>query len=107
MTALRRSTSHLHNTPLQILVERGIVGLAAWLWIFVAFLVKGTAILRRLPREASVDRALVLGSLAAVVTFLVGGLFEYNFGDAEVLLVAMTLMALPFALGRARAAARP
>jgi O-antigen ligase len=105
--ALRRSTSHLHNTPLQILVERGIVGLAAWLWIFVAFLVQGTAILRRLPREASVDRALVLGSLAAVVTFLVAGLFEYNFGDAEVLLVALALMALPFALGRARAAARP
>ncbi len=105
--ALRRSTSHLHNTPLQIVVERGIVGLVAWLWIFVAFLVRGLAILRRLPREATGDRALVLGSLAAVVTFLVAGLFEYNFGDAEVLLVAMALMALPFALGRARAVARP
>jgi O-antigen ligase len=104
--ALRRSTSHLHNTPLQILVERGIVGLAAWLWIFVAFLVRGTAILRRLPRGASGDRALVLGSLAAIVTFLIAGLFEYNFGDAEVLLVAMALMALPFALGRAAAPAR-
>jgi O-antigen ligase len=104
--ALRRSTSHLHNTPLQIMVERGIVGLAAWLWIFVAFLVHGIAILHRLPLEASGDRALVLGSLAAIVTFLVAGLFEYNFGDTEVLLVAMALMALPFALGRPRAAAR-
>jgi O-antigen ligase len=98
--ALRRSTSHLHNTPLQIVVERGIVGLAAWLWIFVAFLVRGMAIWRALPADAGGDRALVLGSLAAVVTFLVGGLFEYNFGDAEVLLVALTLMALPFALAR-------
>jgi putative inorganic carbon (HCO3(-)) transporter len=105
--ALRRSTSHLHNTPLQIVVERGIVGLAAWLWIFVAFLVRGTAILRTLPRNATGDRALVLGSLAAIVTFLVAGLFEYNFGDTEVLLVAMALMALPLALGRARAADRP
>src|SRR4029077_3708783 len=34
---MRRSTSHLHNTPLQIAAERGVVGLAAWLWIFVAF----------------------------------------------------------------------
>jgi len=98
--ALRRSTSHLHNTPLQIVVERGIVGLAAWLWIFVAFLVRGVAIWRGLPADAGGDRALVLGSLAAVVTFLVAGLFEYNFGDAEVLLVALTLMALPFALAR-------
>jgi len=46
-------------------------------------------------------------SAAGIVTFLVAGLFEYNFGDTEVLLVAMTLMALPFALGRDCAAARP
>jgi putative inorganic carbon (hco3(-)) transporter len=98
--AIRRSTSHLHNTPLQITVERGVLGLAAWLWIFVAFLVRGTALLRRLPPAAGGDRALVLGSLAATVTFLVAGLFEYNFGDTEVLLVALALMALPFALVR-------
>jgi len=101
--ALRRSTSHLHNTPLQIVAERGAVGLAAWVWIFVAFLVRGLAILRGLPHEAAGDRALVLGSLAAIVTFLVAGLSEYNFGDTEVLLVAVALMALPFAL---RAGAR-
>jgi O-antigen ligase len=98
--AIRRSTSHLHNTPAQIAVERGLVGLVAWLWIFVAFLVRGTARLRELPAAAAGDRALVLGSLAAIVTFLVAGLFEYNFGDTEVLLVALALMALPFALGR-------
>ena len=106
--AMRHSTSHLHNTPLQIAVERGLLGLAAWLWIFVAFLVRGTALLRRLPSAALGDRALVLGALAAVVTFLVAGLFEYNFGDTEVLLVALAVMALPFALtrqgGRAEAA---
>jgi hypothetical protein len=63
-----------------------------------AWLLRGAALLRRLPPEAGGDRALVLGSLAAIVTFLVGGLFEYNFGDTEVLLVALALMALPFAL---------
>jgi O-antigen ligase len=96
--ALRRSTSHLHNTPMQIVVERGVIGLAAWLWIFVAFLLRGGAVLRALPAGAAADRALVLGSLAACVAFLVGGLFEYNFGDTEVLLMAVTLMALPFTL---------
>ncbi len=96
--AMRHSTSHLHNTPLQITVERGVLGLVAWLWIFVACLARGLAVLRRLPASAAADRALVLGSLAAVVTFLVGGLFEYNFGDTEVLLVALAFMALPFAL---------
>jgi len=42
----------------------------------------------------------MLGALAAIVTFLVAGLFEYNFGDTEVLLVALAVMALPFALAR-------
>jgi O-antigen ligase len=107
--AMRRSTSHLHNTPLQIAAERGVPGLAAWLWIFVAFLLRGGARLRGLSREAGDDRAMVLGSLAALVAFLAGGLFEYNFGDTEVLLMAVTLMALPFTLpgGPAPAGTRP
>jgi putative inorganic carbon (hco3(-)) transporter len=92
--ALRRSTSHLHNTPLQITVERGIPGLLAWTAIFVTFLVHTVRLVRRLPE--SPDRALVVGVLGAIVAFLVAGLFEYNFGDSEVVLVAVALMALPF-----------
>jgi putative inorganic carbon (hco3(-)) transporter len=98
--ALRHSTSHLHNTPLQITVERGVVGLGAWLWIFIAFLTRGIVMLRRLPANSAGDRAIMLGAVAAIVTFLVAGLFEYNFGDTEVLLVALAVMALPFALIR-------
>jgi len=95
---MRRSTSHLHNSPLQIVAERGLVGLAAWLWLFVAFFRRAGLVLARLPPAAVGDRALVLGSLAAIVTFLVAGLFEYNFGDTEVLMVALAMMAVPFAL---------
>ena len=103
--ALRRSTSHLHNTPLQITVERGLVGLAAWLAMFAAFFVRTARIFRRLPREADTERALVVGPGLAIVAFLVGGLFEYNFGDSEVLMVALALMALPFVVEREQAAA--
>jgi len=93
--ALRRSTSHLHDTPLQIAVERGLPGLAAWLAIFAVFLIHTVRLIRRLPAE-SADRTLVVGVQAALVAFLVAGLFEYNFGDTEVLLVMVSLMALPF-----------
>jgi len=92
--ALRRSTSHLHNTPLQIAVERGIPGLLAWIAIFAAFLVHTVRLVRRLPDGP--ERTLVIGVQAAIVSFLVAGLFEYNFGDTEVVLVAVALMALPF-----------
>jgi len=98
--ALRRSTSHLHNTPLQIAVERGLPGLAAWTAIWVAFFHHAARVLQRIPGPDEDARALVLGSMAAIAAFLVAGLFEYNFGDTEVLLVALALMALPFVVER-------
>jgi len=97
---IRRRTSHLHDTPLQILVERGLPGLVLWAWIFAAFFRRAAHTLGRLPPEAAKDRALVLGSIMAIGAFLVGGLTEYNFGDTEVLLVACALMALPFVIER-------
>jgi O-antigen ligase len=98
--ALRRSTSHLHNTPLQIVVERGVPGLAAWIAIWVGYFGAAWRVFRRVSPANEETRALVLGSMAAIAAFLVGGLFEYNFGDTEVLLVALALMALPFVVER-------
>jgi len=98
--ALRHSTSHLHNTPLQIVVERGLPGLAAWLAIWVGFFGAAWRVLRRIPLADEEARALVLGSMAAIAAFLVAGLFEYNFGDTEVLLMALAVMALPFVVER-------
>ena len=98
--AVKARTGHVHNTGLQILAERGVIGLGAWVWIWIAFYVGAIARLRGLPDGARREWALVTGSLAAVTGFLVGGLSEYNFGDSEVVLVAWALMALPFAVGR-------
>jgi len=102
--ASKKRTGHVHNTPLQILVERGLLGLAAWLWIWVAFFRRAARIYRALPAERGDDRALVAGSLAAVAGFLVAGLFEYNFGDSEVIDLVLVAMALPFVVGGAAAA---
>jgi putative inorganic carbon (HCO3(-)) transporter len=92
---------HVHNTPLQVLVERGILGLAAWTSVFLAFFWRAARVLRRLPGQAGRPRDLVTGSMAAIAGFLVGGLTEYNFGDSEVALVAYAMMALPFVVERA------
>lgn len=97
--AVRRHTSHLHNTPLQIAVERGLPGLALWLWIWAAFFARMVSALRRAP-PGGADHALLLGVGAGVAAFLVGGLFEYSFGDTEVLLVALVLMASALAVAR-------
>ncbi len=105
--AIKKRTGHVHNTPLQILVERGVLGLAAWLWLFGAFYARATGVLRRLPREAARERALVAGSLAAVTGFLVAGLSEFNFGDSEVVMVAWTIMALPFVVEASKTGPSP
>ena len=94
--AVKKRTGHVHNTPLQMLVERGVLGLAAWLWIWVAFFARAIGLLRRLPGDAASERTLVIGSIAAIVGFLVAGLSEFNFGDSEVVMVAWAVMALPW-----------
>lgn len=97
--AVKKRTGHVHNTPLQILVERGALGLAAWLWLWIAFYAHAIRRLCQLPAEAVRERTLVVGALAAITGFLIGGLSEYNFGDSEVVMVAWAIMALPWAAG--------
>ena len=101
--AFKQRTGHVHNTPLQILVERGVLGLAAWLAIWIAFYWRAIGLLRALDSSQTRERALVAGSIAAVTGFLVAGLSEYNFGDSEVVMVAWVVMALPWAPKRGSA----
>ena len=103
--ARRPSTGHLHNNAVQLAAERGVLGLAAWLSIWVAFFVRAGRIYARLPAARAGDRALVAGSLAAVAGFLVAGLFEYNFGDSEVIGLTWVVMAFPFVVESAHAVA--
>ena len=58
-------------------------------------------------RFLTMGRALVVGSLAAIVGFLVAGLSEYNFGDSEVVMVAWALMALPWVADAKEASPAP
>jgi O-antigen ligase len=94
--ARRPTTGHLHNNLVQIAAERGVLGLVAWLAIWITFFVQAGRIYVRLPSTRVDDRALVAGSLAAVAGFLVAGLFEYNFGDSEVIGLLWVVMAFPF-----------
>jgi O-antigen ligase len=99
---MNKYRSHLHSSPIQILVERGIVGFAAWVWVFAAFFLFARGVARRVADDAQAS-ALVAGVTAATVGFLVSGLTEYNFGDSEVLLVATFVMSLVLAVAPERA----
>lgn len=95
--AVKPTNPHLHNVPMQIAAERGLPALAAWLWFIVA-LIRG--LLRIVAGRQHM--ALAAGGLGAVAAMLVAGMFEYNFGDSEFLMLFLVLVALPFAAVRER-----
>jgi O-antigen ligase len=85
---------HLHSNIIQIAAERGIPALAAWL----AFIVWAGVLLIKAVRARDPDRLpLAAGGLAALVVLVVAGLFEYNFGDSEITILFLYLIAMPFA----------
>jgi O-antigen ligase len=90
---------HLHDNALQIAAELGLPCLAMWLWWVAAAM--GDA-WRETRRDAGWWAPAALGVLAA---FMAAGLFEYNFGDSEVLMFTLLVSAVPYALRRERAAA--
>ena len=98
---LKRRLGHLHNNIIQIAAERGLLGLACWLWIWGAYGYHTWRIYRRLEPGHRPAKALVVGSMASVIGFQIEGLFEYTFGDSEVIVLTYFLMALPFVVQRA------
>ena len=93
--AINKVNPHLHNVPLQIAAERGLPALAVWL----AFIASLLTALVRLFRTQS-DKVPAAAALAAVAAMLGAGLFEYNFGDSEFLMLFLVLVTLPFAAAR-------
>jgi O-antigen ligase len=83
---------HLHNVPVQIAAERGLPALAAWIWFVVA---AGWGLFQEFRRGPV--PALAAAGLGAVIAMLVAGLFEYNFGDSEFMMLFLALISLPYA----------
>ncbi len=85
----------LHNNFIQLAVDVGVLGLAAWMSIWVLFFLE---IYRRKPPPGDETRWIYFGSAAAAIGFLSGGFFEVNFYDSEVIMLMYFLMAMPFAI---------
>ena len=93
--AVQAMNPHLHNVPLQIAAERGLPALAIWI-AFIAVLAYNLFRIFRSER----DQTLAAAGLATIASMLSAGLFEYNFGDSEFLMLFLVLVTLPFAASR-------
>jgi putative inorganic carbon (hco3(-)) transporter len=89
----------LHSNIFQLLIDTGIVGLGAWICIWMTYLVEVFKRLRTMAKEASQSNliGILMGASAAVLAFLVGGLFESNLYDSEITMLLYFLMGLSLA----------
>ena len=95
---------HMHNIFLHVAVTLGTVGLIAFVWMLVAmFMIVGRNLRLDLPPPGS---GLVAGSIGAMTGFIVNGMFDWNFGDAEVLTIMLIIVGLNAALFREAYAGR-
>lgn len=88
---------HLHNVVVQVGATMGVVGLAALTWLVIGLLrAAGHRWREPLPR-GDLGSALRLAGVAALVAFLVAGMFEWNLGDEELLDFLCVVVGLGYA----------
>ncbi len=92
--SVQKKLNHLHNNVMQVRLELGWPGMAAWL----AWMGAGFVLLFRAWREAAARRpeyaGPALGLLIAFLTLHLNGLVEYNFGDGEIFMLMNLVLAL-------------
>ncbi len=86
---------HLHNNVLQIAASQGLPSLAAWIWLMALWGRQLFRLRRRLGKDD--DAWIAAGALAAWLAFLVQGMFEFNFGSSEPLMLFLFLVSAPYA----------
>ena len=88
-----------HNDPLQLLLETGILGFAAFVWVLWKY---GREALRvRRPGVDAWSRSAVAASVGGVTAILADSLFNYQFAVPPTYILLFTLLALPALLCRA------
>lgn len=84
---------HLHNIYIHYAAERGVPALVFLLGIFAVVLTQQVRVLRQHHERRSLTRACHLGVFSVVVAIMVGGIFEYNLGDSEILTMFLVVVA--------------
>jgi len=89
---------HLHSNPMMILATTGIFGFISFCSFFILMFLK--QIKFYFNETSPADKALLLGSILVMISFQVSGIFEWSFGDHEVMTVFFFLIAVPFVVNK-------
>ena len=84
--------SHLHNDFIQIWAERGVFSFLSWIF----FIIYTFYTLIKLKPESETFKSFRDSAIFIFLGFLIAGLFEFNFGDSEVLMLLYFFLTIPF-----------
>lgn len=92
------NNQHLHNNLVQMAAENGILALLAWIWLI------GKVLLDLIHWKRNVvnpeEKFIIHGTIGILVSLMVAGMFEYNFGDSEIKMLFFVLITIPYAWHR-------
>jgi hypothetical protein len=88
---------------LQLAAERGLLCLGAFLWFVFELFASFWGLLRK---GAGETRWIAVSALSALTGFVISGLFSYNFGDSEVLLLLLFILSMPYAVNHKKTEAQ-
>jgi O-antigen ligase len=87
---------HLHNNFIMILATTGIFGFLSFMIMFILIFLKQ---LKYFKQEIQpVNKMLIFGSILVMIAFQISGVFEWSFGDHEVMTVFFFLVSVPFVI---------
>lgn len=85
---------HLHSNFIMILATTGLLGFTAFIGLFAALILKQFKLMRQFGEGSK--KLLAFGSILVVISFLISGIFEWSFGDHEVMTAFFFLVSVPF-----------
>jgi hypothetical protein len=78
---------NFHSDIVQIAAERGLLTLAAWLWLVVAYLIYLTRVLKSSRQQSRFATAILAGILGGFLAFLVTSLVESCLNDDSLVML--------------------
>ncbi len=88
-------TRRLHNDPLQILLEAGVMGFIAMVWLLWVYWSK---VRKDLLRASPTERLWLAASIGGVTAIVVDSLFNFQLAIPPTLILLFTLLGLPHLL---------